>query len=273
MVLGLLAIAAIPTAIGVTQTISSQNKEDDPKTEAERMRKFNLECYCEPKSLAARKINGGKIVLRNNKVYINSSTPPKGHVLESFYINYPDPERPLPPPSGMVSSISDDPPMLNWIYVDKDTREVKYGNRTQSRKHVVGSWGWEAGEKGGAGGVTLEGEEGAVAVEMEEGWEVRWEDESGRVPVTGKRTLQISLERKFVELTEKEKEEKEQNNGEEKRTNINFITTNTNIEAKRETTTEPVAGLKSTLEHTKPRNLEPRLEIERTTIARPIQHE
>jgi len=49
--------------------------------------------------------------------------------------------------------------------------------------------------------------------------------------------------------------------------------TNTKVEGKRKTITEPVAGIKSTLEHTKPRNLEPRLEIKSTTISRPIQHE
>lgn len=204
MVLGLLAIASIPTTIGVTQSVS-QNKENDPGTEAERMRKFNLECYCKPNSTAARTLNDQRVALRNNKLYVDCSTTIEGHVFEGFYISYPDPDRPLPPPLGMVSTISDDPPLLNWIYVDKDTREVKYGNRTQSRAHIVGSWGWEAGEEGGAGGVTLEGKEGAFAIETKDGWEVRWEDASGRIGGSAMAQLQISLERKFVELTAQER--------------------------------------------------------------------
>ena len=64
----------------------------------------------------------------------------------------------------------------------------------------MGPWGWDAGEEGGPGGVTYEGQEGAVAVETDEGWEVRWEDEDAKVGrVSGRRVLNISLERVFVE--------------------------------------------------------------------------
>lgn len=37
-----------------------------------------------------------------------------------------------------MSTIFDDPPMLNWIYVDKDTYEVKYGNKKESEGHIMG---------------------------------------------------------------------------------------------------------------------------------------
>jgi hypothetical protein len=40
----------------------------------------------------------------------------------------------------MVSTISNDPPQLNWIYVDNDTCEVKYGNRAESEHHIIGPW-------------------------------------------------------------------------------------------------------------------------------------
>ena len=33
---------------------------------------------------------------------------------------------------------TDDPPQLNWIYVDKDTLEIKYGIRADSQDHLVG---------------------------------------------------------------------------------------------------------------------------------------
>lgn len=75
---------------------------------------------------------------------------------------------------------------------------------------MVGPWGWDAGEEGGPGGVTYDGEEGAVAVETDEGWEVRWEDENAKVGrVSKQRVLNISLEREFVdeEDTHRNKEE------------------------------------------------------------------
>lgn len=111
--------------------------------------------------------------------------------------------------------------MLNWIYIDRATRELKYGNRTQSREHIVGSWGWEAGEEGGPGGLTLGDSEGGVAVwkekgeggegeEEEGGWEVRWEGDE-RV----KGGLRISLDRQWVE-EEEEKVDQQKKEGENK---------------------------------------------------------
>lgn len=40
----------------------------------------------------------------------------------------------------MVTTIADDPPFLNWVYLDKKTHEVKYGIRAESNPHVVGPW-------------------------------------------------------------------------------------------------------------------------------------
>lgn len=241
MVLGLLAIAAIPTTIGVTAGVSARKTENSsnrsPKTEAEQMRKFNLECYCENASGEAGQVQGGRVVLRDNKLFINLPLSTlEGHPFEGFYIGYPDPDRPQPPPLALVSTISKEPPMLNWIYVDKNTRELRYGNRTQSRQHIVGSWGWDAGEVGGAGGLTLEGREGAVAVETEKGWEIRWEDGVGKACVQGSPHLMVSLERRFVELTEQEKREQ---SAEEERIDTKIILTNTTLDESYKTTGTP----------------------------------
>jgi hypothetical protein len=86
--------------------------------------------------------------------------------------------------------------MLNWIYVDKDTMELKHGNRTQSRAHHVGPWDWaEEDEKG----LTFESWEGFVAVQDDEGeWQVYFDrDDDGLKGYVGKRKrkLEITLER------------------------------------------------------------------------------
>ncbi len=228
-----LGIAAIPTTIGVAegvsyqrqQTAQSQNTDEDEK----RMAKFQLEVYCDAKSSRSKEIHGRRVVLRDDKVYISSSSTPSAHPVTAFYILYPDPDR--PPTLGLVSTISLDPPVLNWIYVDKDTLELKYGNRTQSREHLVGPWGWTPAEeedendgdlvrrkgdkqedengkgtwKEGEGeGLVFEGWEGFVAVEEEEGvWGVRFDKrDDGLKGVQGmkeKKILQISLERKMLE--------------------------------------------------------------------------
>lgn len=273
MVIGLLTLAAIPTTIGVAEGVNSEKKGNDAntssETEAERMRKFNLECYCESNSRKAKEIHGGKVVLRDDKIYIETQSSSKGHTFEGFYISYPDPDRPQPPPLGLVSSIPSDPPTLNWIYVDKRTRELKYGNRTQSRAHIVGSWGWDAGEEGGPGGLTLDEVEGAVAVESEDGWEVRWEDENGEIGVEGKKKLTVSLERKMLDLTEEWTKKEEGAN--EIRTDSNFTLTNTTFKSNKTTNGKPEKAVKAMIEKSKPKSKEPRLEVNRTIIKRPLK--
>lgn len=118
------------------------------------------------------------------------------HTLQAFYVQYPDEGREAT--RGLVSTIADDPPMLNWIYVDKDTMELKYGNRTQSREHHVGPWDWTEDEVG----LTIEGWEGFVAVEDEAGeWAVYYDRQDNRLKglVPEKKVLQISLERTLLD--------------------------------------------------------------------------
>jgi hypothetical protein len=123
---------------------------------------------------------------------------------------YPDESR-VPTERGLVSTISVDPPMLNWIYCDKQSLELRYGNRTASIEHVVGPWDWTEDESG----VLLEDWEGFVAVEEDERedglkWAVyydKYDDDLGNGrKVDGKRRLQCSLERRILpeELTKAE---------------------------------------------------------------------
>jgi hypothetical protein len=96
-----------------------------------------------------------------------------------------------------------DKPKLNWIYADRETRQLRYGPRAEARKHVVGPWDWTEDDEQG---LTLNGEECLVAVEEEEGgrrWAVYWDDDDDRLKAHGvahkHRVLRCSLERRLVE--------------------------------------------------------------------------
>jgi len=41
---------------------------------------------------------------------------------------------------GLVSTVSKDPPLLRWIFVDSKTFEVRYGGKSESEEHIVGPW-------------------------------------------------------------------------------------------------------------------------------------
>lgn len=189
-------------------------------------------------------------MLRNQQLYIALSPPADSFPFTGFYIAYPDPAR-TPVQLGLVTYVSEEPPALNWVYVDKGTRQLRYGNRTESIAHEVGPWGWEAGEEGGAGGVTFEGAEGAVAVETEEGWEVRWEDGEGGVgDVGGRRVLSVSLERTFVEELKTEEGGKGGDEGEKKpapKTSGRFEVTSTTVQ-KEKGSNKPATRTESKIE-------------------------
>ena len=95
-----------------------------------------------------------------------------GHKFCGFYFKYPSEEQHL----GLVSSVADGQPTLNWIYVNRDTRAVEHGTRKSTVGQIVGPWGWAEDERF----LTLAGDPGGfVAVQEEpdgaaERWSVFW---------------------------------------------------------------------------------------------------
>lgn len=135
------------------------------------------------------------------------------HPFTGFYLPFPNedlPHRPIPaaPILGLVSTIPSSSqgkttkPKLNWIYVDKETREVRYGPRAEAKKHIVGPWDWTEDDEQG---LTLDGEECLVAVEEKRGgygWAVYWDKDDDALKSQGtgkeKRVLKCSIERRLV---------------------------------------------------------------------------
>lgn len=100
---------------------------------------------------------------------------------------------------GLVSQVADDPPLLNWIYVDKDTMELKYGNKSTSITHNVGPWDWTEDESA----IMFDELESFTAVEdpTTKKWQVyvdMRDDSLEQVIPKGRRKLQISLKRILV---------------------------------------------------------------------------
>jgi len=206
-------IVGIPVVTGVAEGVAEQKKVNAEAANETYMVKFYLDVFCAANSPFKDEIHGGMIVMKHGKVWLAQKDPetllpkplkdsPPPHPFTGFYIMYPDDDRD-PKERGLVTTISDDPPMLNWVYVDKDTLELKYGNRTQSINHIVGPWNWTDDEAG----VTLDEFEGFVAVEEEEKedglkWAIyydRWDDDFGNGRKVGNRKrLQCSLDRRIL---------------------------------------------------------------------------
>ncbi|KAL2018512.1 hypothetical protein VTK56DRAFT_797 [Thermocarpiscus australiensis] len=170
MVIGLLTIASIPTTIGVCEALSAQKKAN---AAAKEKAKFHLtatvsldgrgpvECWC---------------VLKDGRLWIDHPAfPMPGHKFTGYYFTYPSDEKPL----GLVSTISDDPPMLNWIFVDKDSNMIRHGGRQDTfGGHTVGPWYWSDDEQW----LTLRGDASRfVAVQLEnKNWAIAWDRDGSR---------------------------------------------------------------------------------------------
>lgn len=188
MITLLTALGAVPTIIGTTQAIEHGQRQNMRRQH--RGRRSNLVVSLPRKNSYSTLLEGAKVVLKNHKLYIDTASKifagiqdaaapedtnislkkdaepdTTGHLFSGFYLPHPMLQsqwaREGLKGEGLVSTIRDEPPDLNWIYVDHDTLEVKYGSRAESEGHLLGPWDCTERERR----VTFEGWEGFLAVE------------------------------------------------------------------------------------------------------------
>ena len=188
----LVAIIAAPGLLGSQEAIrQSQSKE---KREEHRARRCNLIATCVKSSQRSREINGRPIVLRNGKLWIDTGTEdgePLGHMYAGYYLPYPDEKY-----EGLVTTITDAAPIMNWVYIDRETHEVKYGVRLDAQPNLTGPFDCTRQDRR----LTFDGWEGFCAVEQAPGlWGLYFDVDDdglrGKV-VPGTRVLEVELSRK-----------------------------------------------------------------------------
>lgn len=73
------------------------------------------------------------------QLYVEKELRPESHPFTGVYHNHPD-FAPKDNMLGLVSTVSKDPPLLRWIFVDSKTFEVRYGGKDDAEGHIVGPW-------------------------------------------------------------------------------------------------------------------------------------
>jgi hypothetical protein len=128
--------------------------------------------------------------MRPIKMYLEKHPRKDSHPFTGVY--HPHPMFAPSNMSGLVSTISQDPPLLRWVFVDSKTFEVRYGGKAESEGHIVGPWDWTDDENN----VTLEGWEGflAIWVPHEKAWKLYFDknDDGCGLP-RGTKGVEISL--------------------------------------------------------------------------------
>ncbi|CAO2655783.1 Nn.00g045860.m01.CDS01 [Neocucurbitaria sp. VM-36] len=196
----LIAVITAPGLLGSQEAIrQSQSKE---KREEHRARRCNLIATCVKSSQRSREINGRPIVLRDGKLWVDTGTEdgsPCGHPYAGYYLPYPDSKY-----EGLVTTITDVAPIMNWIYIDKNTHEIKYGVRADAQPNLTGPFDCTRQDRR----LTFDGWEGWCAVEEYPGqWSLYFDvDDDGLQAkiAPGTKVLEIELsrkEKKFVKET------------------------------------------------------------------------
>ncbi|ORY67732.1 uncharacterized protein BCR38DRAFT_483338 [Pseudomassariella vexata] len=209
----LLAISVCPAMLGTQEAI--RQSQSDNRREQHRGRRCNLIATCVKPSIRSGEINHKSIVLRDSKLYINTGTaldeelesgqPARSpHPFAGYFLPYPDAGY-----EGLVSTITDEAPILNWIYIDRETYEVKYGIRQFAQPNLTGPFDCTRQDRR----MTYEGWEGFVAVEEYPGtWALYFDrDDDGlrnKVPF-GTRILEVELTRRELKMPKPEQDEPE----------------------------------------------------------------
>jgi len=155
-------------------------------------------------------------VLRENKLFVTTVNPKAkfafdendgqdpdrvddyGHLFAGYFFKYPDRSWGRRG-DGYVSTVNEDN-QLNWVYVDKDTYEVKHGLRVDAEPHHVGPWNVSPIDRR----LTFDGWEGFIVVEVEENrWQLYFDVDDngleGKVPLT-QRIMEVELTRKELRM-------------------------------------------------------------------------
>ena len=206
LALPIVSTTGISVTTGVAQGVSEQKKQNADASNQTRMLKFHVDTWVDPTQRKGKgsDLNNCIVTLRKDKLWVEPKSPitrlPEQvahHPFTGFYIAYPDDNRSYT--RGLVSTISVDPPMLNWIYVDKDTFEVKYASRSGSIAHHVGSFDWTT-EENEDSCITLDDWEGFLAVEEDGGWALYFDvnDDGLKAQKKGRKAVEISLVRRVI---------------------------------------------------------------------------
>ena len=200
MVLGLITLVATVPLIA-TSTLSLQDSAQNTQAEADvtwKTQKCHLNVRATTRMDEKRKdiLKGKAVILRDGKLFVDTLHAPGHHPFTGYFLPYPNRGY-----DGIVSTINKDN-MLNWVFVDSRTYEMRYGVRADAERHLSGPMAMVA-QGSGERRLTFRGWEGFVAVEESDGaWALYFdmEDDGLKAQKQGRRVTEVELVRTEAEM-------------------------------------------------------------------------
>ncbi|KZL64563.1 hypothetical protein CT0861_06663 [Colletotrichum tofieldiae] len=199
MVLSLLI--SFGTAVGASEGIKASMAKS--RREEHRSRKNNLVVHCPKSSQFSPYLEGRQVVLSGDRLFVDTGTVhdvPFGHPFEGYYLPYPESRF-----SGLVSTITHEAPIMNWIFIDRVTYQLRFGNRAAADGNLNGPWECTRQDRR----LTLCGWEGFCAVLEESGvWGLYFDYDGdglhGMFGHDGRAVIEIELLRREMRIRKPE---------------------------------------------------------------------
>ncbi|KAF9871827.1 hypothetical protein CkaCkLH20_10761 [Colletotrichum karsti] len=166
-------IVAFATVVGMTEAI--RHIQIQARRKEHRSRKNNLLIRCRKSTRYSPDLEGKHVVLSGDKLFVDTGLDPDsafGHPFTGYYLPYPEREY-----AGLVSTICEEPPIMNWIYVDRETYEVKFGTRPYAQPNYTGPFDCTRQDKR----LTFAGWEGFFVVKTGDFWALYFDIEQDRL--------------------------------------------------------------------------------------------
>lgn len=207
MVLGLISLAATVPMVA-TSVLNLQSQAENTKShgiDADwKSDKCHMRCRPSERTPEDRKelFVDCRVVLREGKLYVQLSSyeGERLHPFSGYFLPYPDSNF-----EGLVSTISEEPPQLNWIYLDTGSKilHISHGLRAEAEAGLTGPWGARACSDGEIR-FLMENWEGFIAVETGEAglWALcfdRYDDGLKGKLDNKQRTVELELIREAIE--------------------------------------------------------------------------
>ncbi|KAG6360880.1 hypothetical protein INS49_011947 [Diaporthe citri] len=183
-------IVAFASVFGAAEAI--RQTQARARRQEHRSRKNNLVVHCTKSSRYSPLLEGKHVILSGDKLYIDTGTEydiPFGHRFAGYFLPFPETQH-----EGLVSTIMDDPPIMNWIYIDRQTYEVKFGTRDWAEPNFKAPFDCTRQDRR----LTLGGWEGFIAVEEGNFWALYFDVENNRLQSKipeGTPLLEVELQR------------------------------------------------------------------------------
>lgn len=201
MVLSIITLAATVPLLA-TSTIQLQDQSEKVKDQNE------LEFKTEKCHLGARassrmsqkrqdQFRDTQVVLREGFLFLEKlDEPSHSHPFAGYLLPYPEKDY-----DGIVSTINAEN-MLNWVFVDKESYQLRHGIRADAQSQLTGPMSLTSSD-GEEWHFAFDGWEGFVAVEQDDGWTLYFDKDdnglSGRR--NGRAVVEIELFRSPLRQT------------------------------------------------------------------------